>query len=776
VIVTFTDRPSELTGTVTVPSGSPADAAVVIFPADTTAWTEFGINARRLRMARPGQNGTFMFGSPPPGDYFIVAFREEYAVEWQDPAFLEQLSRVASRITLLEGERRTVDVAFHDVRPPGERYRESATGYRELSPRDLADTAPDVVASGPFVPDEPAPEPQVRDRSVEAARPGTGVITGVVVLQADSSPVRRARVSVMSPETRTQRTAITDDAGRFAIASLPPGRYTLSVSKPAHLTSYHGSRIPGRGPGTPIELAAGQQVTGITMPIQRGGVVSGVVVDAFGQPYPGVRVRLMRFVMRDGDRTLQQIGAGGTGTTNDRGAYRLYGIMPGSYVVAVTAPVSTTTETLQLSAEDINAALSELQQSQTTSVTESGTQVSTTRRTIAPAPPGTVSQIPRSGRPLGYAAFFYPGTPMEHEAVPVTVTAGEELSGVDVPMQLVPTARIEGTLLAPDGQPATRASLTLMTTIAGATTSRSVRTLPNGRFQAIGVPPGRYTLTARMIQQPPRPPMPPGAPSPAPVALRTQGSQLAYWAQQELDINGEDVNDLSLTLAEAMTISGRVVFDARTEKPPVGAGAVRVALEPLAASRFGFSARPAGTDAAGNFTITGVTPGRYRLNATVIGGAPASPIAASAGLAGPRWMMKSTAIDGRDFVDSAVEIRGGDHLTGVVIALTDQVTEISGAILDATGAPVPDLTVVLFPADRAAWTSGSRRLRPPIRSTDGKFRMTALPPGEYLLAVATEIDPGDWGDPAYMEQLAAAAIRISLAEGEKKVQNVRVGG
>jgi hypothetical protein len=54
--------------------------------------------------------------------------------------------------------------------------------------------------------------------------------------------------------------------------------------------------------------------------------------------------------------------------------------------------------------------------------------------------------------------------------------------------------------------------------------------------------------------------------------------------------------------------------------------------------------------------------------------------------------------------------------------------------------------------------------------------MTALPPGEYLLAVATEIDPGDWGDPAYMEQLAAAAIRISLAEGEKKVQNVRVGG
>jgi hypothetical protein len=139
-------------------------------------------------------------------------------------------------------------------------------------------------------------------------------------------------------------------------------------------------------------------------------------------------------------------------------------------------------------------------------------------------------------------------------------------------------------------------------------------------------------------------------------------------------------------------------------------------------------------------------------------------------------MMKSTAIDGRDFVDSPVEIRGGDHLTGVVIALTDQVTEISGAILDATGAPVPDLTVVLFPADRAAWTSGSRRLRPPIRSTDGRFRMTALPPGEYLLAVATEIDPGDWGDPAYMEQLAAAAIRISLAEGEKKVQNVRVGG
>jgi hypothetical protein len=256
--------------------------------------------------------------------------------------------------------------------------------------------------------------------------------------------------------------------------------------------------------------------------------------------------------------------------------------------------------------------------------------------------------------------------------------------------------------------------------------------------------------------------------------------RLSYWAQQEIDVNGEDVKDLALTLMEGMTISGRVVFEAKTEKVPSDPAQVRVTLEPLSVGRVGFSARPATIDREGNFTITGVTPGRYRLNANVSSAAgPPETTAFTSGSAtspGPRWMVKSSIVNGRDTIDVPVEIGAGEHVGGAVVTLTDQVTELSGSILDAAGKPVPDLMVVLFPTDRKFWTSSSRRLRAPYRSPAGTFRFSAIPAGEYHLAVLTEMDPTEWGDPAYLERLAGASITIAIGEGEKKVQDVRIGG
>jgi hypothetical protein len=49
----------------------------------------------------------------------VIAVPEEFSSEWQDPAYLEVLSRTASRFTLSPGERRTVELSVQDVRPPG---------------------------------------------------------------------------------------------------------------------------------------------------------------------------------------------------------------------------------------------------------------------------------------------------------------------------------------------------------------------------------------------------------------------------------------------------------------------------------------------------------------------------------------------------------------------------------------------------------------------------------------------------------------------------------
>jgi hypothetical protein len=61
-------------------------------------------------------------------------------------------------------------------------------------------------------------------------------------------------------------------------------------------------------------------------------------------------------------------------------------------------------------------------------------------------------------------------------------------------------------------------------------------------------------------------------------------------------------------------------------------------------------------------------------------------------------------------------------------------------------------------------------------ASDGRFSVTGLPPGEYYLGVLTDADPSQLSDLPFLEQLATTAIRITLAEGERKVQDVKMAG
>ena len=65
--------------------------------------------------------------------------------------------------------------------------------------------------------------------------------------------------------------------------------------------------------------------------LPRGSVITGTVVDEYGEPTPGTQVRVMRYVVQAGRRTLQQTGSG---ATDDRGIYRVYGLQPGEYIVS----------------------------------------------------------------------------------------------------------------------------------------------------------------------------------------------------------------------------------------------------------------------------------------------------------------------------------------------------------------------------------------------------------------------------------------------------------
>lgn len=354
---------------------------------------------------------------------------------------------------------------------------------------------------------------------------------------------------------------------------------------------------------------------------------------------------------------------------------------------------------------------------------------------------------------------------MEDQAGMFAVAAGTE-ARVTIALQHVPTARIEGIVVTADGQPAPIQGMQIMLQRSSniSASNSAVRMLENGAFQAMGVAPGRYQLTARMTQQGVRPTTPPGNPQASPTPT-------LWVAQQELDVAGVDVSGITLTLAPPIAITGRVVFEGGT---PPGDAQVQVRLDGAGRNPVGSFARVLKAADNGEFTITNVVPGRYRLNASFnVQMQPGSPMSLPAA-----WALKSATVEGRDAMETAFEVQAGRAPQSVVVTMTSRLPQLTATITDKAGQNVPNMTFVLFSANREHWTGQtSRRLRSQSRPTDeGQFQFGSVLPGEYYLAVLTDLEPGDLYDPQFLEQLIPAAIKITLAEGEKKVQNLRIAG
>lgn len=106
VTLVFTDRMSEINGSVTVANGSgDVTATVLVFPTDRDGWTNYGTSPRRLRNVRVDKTGAFSIGNLPAGEYFVAAVREASATDWQNPKFLEALAAEARRVQLAEGQK-----------------------------------------------------------------------------------------------------------------------------------------------------------------------------------------------------------------------------------------------------------------------------------------------------------------------------------------------------------------------------------------------------------------------------------------------------------------------------------------------------------------------------------------------------------------------------------------------------------------------------------------------------------------------------------------------
>jgi hypothetical protein len=107
--ILFTDRPTEVSGQVT--SDGPLEAAtVLVFPAESSAWTGYGSVSRRFANTRADKQGNFKITALPAGDYLVAAIPDKMASDWQDPKFLESLVAEATRVRVRDGEKATANL------------------------------------------------------------------------------------------------------------------------------------------------------------------------------------------------------------------------------------------------------------------------------------------------------------------------------------------------------------------------------------------------------------------------------------------------------------------------------------------------------------------------------------------------------------------------------------------------------------------------------------------------------------------------------------------
>ena len=78
IIVTYTDKPIGLTGSVLDDTGQAAtDGSVVLVPANVDAWIAAGIRVQRTKVATIGTDGRYQMTVDLPGDYLVIAVPPE---------------------------------------------------------------------------------------------------------------------------------------------------------------------------------------------------------------------------------------------------------------------------------------------------------------------------------------------------------------------------------------------------------------------------------------------------------------------------------------------------------------------------------------------------------------------------------------------------------------------------------------------------------------------------------------------------------------------------
>jgi protocatechuate 3,4-dioxygenase beta subunit len=438
--ISVTPSDAMVQGTVIDSAGNPVASAVVTLLSTDRRTGNFP-------SAVTGRDGSFTTSGVPPGTYQVFAWEAIDYQSAQSPDYTKQFASRAQTVAVQPGSHQTVQLTLIPA---------SATGL-PFPPRPLP------RASG-----------SVEGRVVNAAT-GAPIAGATVVVGRQSGMVSGAgpRLGTGSSGMRNDPTAETDEQGRFSITGIQPEVYYLSANRRGFSMS---AGIQ------PFVVGNGQHIAGYSISLAPEGVITGTVADEFGEAVRNLQAVLYRAVYRYGTRRFMRMAMA---QTDDLGKFRLSGLAPGSYYLAM---------------------------------------MRWPQGRITPPP----SEAAGSEASVAFGMLWYPNAATVADATPITVGAAAEVP-VQVVMRRTKVMRIRGTVISEEGEIARPPMIAL--TPRGMPMGTMVGSLilhRGGEFEITGVPAGSYLLSARVPEE--------GAASqPGP------STPMAYLPVEVRDTNIEDV-------------------------------------------------------------------------------------------------------------------------------------------------------------------------------------------------------------------------------------------
>jgi protocatechuate 3,4-dioxygenase beta subunit len=272
-------------------------------------------------------------------------------------------------------------------------------------------------------------------------------LEGVVVKATTGRPLKRILVALYPLDpNRESRATVSEASGRFVIAGVAPGRYTIQARGNGYSFQAYGQQQPG-GPGKVLTLAPGQHEKDIVFRLMPPGVITGTVYDEDGDPVTGANVQAMRSAQTGGRR--QMVPAGGA-QTNDLGEYRIYGLESGDYYIVAHSP-------------------------RTPVVNEPSDEV--------------------------YLPTFHPNTADPTQATLIQLPPGAEVQDINVDLRLVRGVRLSGRVLVEGAAKSIQGAYVSLVSRDPAAAGYQFAGYgtgvedDKGTFEMRGVPPGSYYLT-----------------------------------------------------------------------------------------------------------------------------------------------------------------------------------------------------------------------------------------------------------------------------------------